>query len=162
MTFYQADWKRIDVVITWDTPITIEDAITIEDENDTYLYKIIGRYNESYKLFYIGKCVEQKFTTRIFQKDHQIKQAAFKEAHKKHKLMVSMGRLKEEKKHKPTEISNVESLLIFAHSHDGYPYIKNKQCSLSHNVIKNYKITNRGWRKDKMYQTVAYGLFMKD
>jgi len=159
---YQADWKRIDVVITWDKPITIDEARLIEDEKDTYLYKIVGRHNENYKLFYIGKCIEQKFTTRIFQKDHRLKQQEFKEAHKKHKLMVCMGRLKEDKKHKPTEISNVESLLIFAHSSDVYPYMKNKQCSLSHSVIKNYRIINKGWLKDNMYKTVSYGLFMEE
>jgi hypothetical protein len=162
MSTQQASWKRIDVTVTWTKPMTIEEAKIIEDENNTFLYKIVGRHNENYKLFYIGKCIRQKFSTRIFQKDHKLKQAEFKNKHKRHKLLVSLGNLSDEDKHKPTEISNVESLLIFAHSHDGYPCMKNIQCSLTHNVIKNYRIINNGWRKDKMYKVVAYGLHMTD
>jgi len=75
--------------------------------------------------------------------------------------MVSFGNLTEEQKLKPTELSNVESLLIYSHTHDDFSYIKNKQCSLSHNVIKNYRITNKGWLEEGMYKVVAYGLFVK-
>ena len=162
MSTNQATWKRIDIIIKWSPPISFEEAKIVENENNTFLYKIIGRYNETYKLFYIGKCVKQKFSTRIFQKDHRLKQASFKDEHKKHRFMVSLGRLTENEKHKPAEISNVESLLIFAHSHNGYPEMKNIQCTLTHSVIKNYRITNNGWRKDKMYKIVAYGLHMTD
>ncbi|RFZ91224.1 hypothetical protein D0C36_20015 [Mucilaginibacter conchicola] len=160
---HQFEHKRIDVAIKWQKPVSLEEVSEIEADKckDTYFYKIIGRHNNNFKLFYIGKCIEQYVTTRIFQKDHLIKQADFKEAHKKHKLLVSFGNLSEEQKLKPTELSNVESLLIYSHTHDDFSYIKNKQCSLSHNVIKNYRIINSGWREEGMYKIVAYGLFVR-
>ena len=159
---HQFEDNRIDVVIKWEKPITIEEVRHLQEEKckDTYFYKIVGRHSNNFKLFYIGKCVEQFVTTRIFQKDHIQKQASFKDAHKKHKLMVSLGNLSNQEL-TPTQLSNVESLLIYSHTHDDFSYIKNKQCSLTHNVIKNYRITNRGFRQEGMYQTVAYGLFVK-
>lgn len=119
----------------------------------------MGRHNNNYKLFYIGKCIRQYVTVRIFQKDHIKKQAEFKEMHKKHKLMVSLGNLDGE--YSDTELSNIESLLIYSHTNDDFSFIKNKQCSLTHNVIKNYRIENKGWCAEQMYRTVAYGLFVR-
>lgn len=162
MSLTQFEYKRINAIIKWSKPMTFDEIKELEDDKckDTYFYKIVGRHSGKYKLFYIGKCVEQYVTTRIFQKDHLVKQASFKEAHKKHTLLVSLGNISEEQKHKPQELSNIESLLIYAHTHDGFSHIKNKQCSLSHNAIRNYQITNKGWREEGMYQTVAYGLFV--
>jgi len=159
---HQFEHKRIDVVIKWQKPISIEEVRVLQQEKckDTYFYKIVGRHNNKYKLFYIGKCIRQYVTTRIFQKDHISKQAEFKSMHKKHKLMVSQGNL--EASYTDTELSNIESLLIYSHTNDDYSYIKNKQCSLSHNVIKNYRIENKGWVGENMYRTVAYGLFVRN
>ena len=160
---HQFEDKRIDLTIKWKKPITLEEVKNLQEEkcNDTYFYKIVGRYNESYKLFYIGKCINQYITTRIFQKDHLEKQATFKEAHKRHTLLVSLGNLTESHNLNNDELGNVESLLIYSHTHEDFSYIKNKQCSLNHNVIRNYRITNIGWREEGMYNIVAYGLFVK-
>jgi len=49
-------------------------------------------------------------------------------------------------------------VMIYSHTHDDFPLIKNKQCALNHNVIKNYRIENSGWRGDGMYKVVAHGL----
>lgn len=159
---YQFDDNRTDVTIIWQKPITIEEVRFLEKDKckDTYFYKIVGLYNGNHKLFYIGKCYEQYITTRIFQPDHIRKQADFKLAHKKHRLLVSLGDLSGDN-YTSTQISNIESLLIYSHSNEDFTHIKNKQCSLSHSVIKNYRITNKGWRADKMYSIVAYGLFAK-
>lgn len=158
---HQFEHKRIDVTIQWDKPISIEEVKQLQQEKckNTYFYKIVGRHNNNYKLFYIGKCIRQYVTVRIFQKDHIKKQAEFKEMHKKHKLMVSLGNLDGD--YSDTELGNIESLLIYSHTNDDFSFIKNKQCSLTHNVIKNYRIENKGWRAEKMYRTVAYGLFVR-
>jgi hypothetical protein len=160
---HQFEDKRIDVTITWKKPIDIDEVRYLEEEKckDTYFYKIVGCYRENYKLFYIGKCVDQFITTRIFQRDHLDKQADFKDSHKRHALMVSLGNLSETHNLKNDELANVESLLIYSHTHNDFSYMKNKQCKLNHNVIKNYKIVNKGWRQEGMYQIISYGLFVK-
>ena len=161
---YQFEDKRIDVTIKWERPIAIEEVKLLQEEKckNTYYYKIVGLYNGSFKLFYIGKCVNQYITTRIFQNDHLKKQASFKDSYKKHKLMVSLGNLTDSHNLKADELGNVENLLIYSHTHNDFPHMQNKQCRLNHNVIKNYKVINKGWREDNMYRTVAYGLFVKD
>lgn len=160
MGIIQADWKRIDIDIKWTAPEPINEVIAGDHDVNTYLYKIVGLHNGNYKLYYIGKCIKQNFSKRIFQKDHKLKQLTLKEGHKNHKIMVSMGQLSEDQKHKPAEVGDVESLLIHAHAHEEYPDLINKQCVLSHSVTKNYRIVNKGFRKEKMYKVVAYGLFM--
>ena len=159
---YQFEDKRIDVSIKWEKPLSIEEVKYLKDTcQNTYYYKIVGKYNTNYKLFYIGKCVEQFVTTRIFQKDHLKKRADFQEAYKKHKLMVSLGNLSDSHNLKKDELGNVESLLIYSHTTPDFPHMKNKQCRLNHNVIKNYQIRSKGWLEDHMYRVVAYGLFVR-
>jgi hypothetical protein len=159
---HQFEHKRKDITIVWQKPISIDEVKQLQENKckNTYFYKIVGHYNSVYKLFYIGKCYKQYITTRIFQKDHIQKQANFKKDHKKHELMVSLGNLADED-YTSMQISNVESLLIYSHTHDDFSDIKNKQCRLNHNVIENYRIINKGWREENMYQIVAYGLFVK-
>jgi len=160
---HQFEHKRTDITINWKKPITIDEVKYLQEQKcqDTYFYKIVGRYNESYKLFYIGKCIDQYITTRIFQKDHIQKQSQFKLDHKKHTLLISLGNLEDGEDYTKEQLSNVESLLIYSHTHDDFSYMKNVQCRLNHNVIENYRITNKGWRGEGMYHTVAYGLFVK-
>jgi hypothetical protein len=160
---HQFEDKRTDISINWKKPITIEEVRFLQEEKcqDTYFYKIVGHYNGSYKLFYIGKCINQYITTRIFQKDHIEKQSKFKLDHKKHTLMVSLGNLTKGDDYTDSQLGNVENLLIYSHAHEDFSYMKNVQCRLNHNVIENYRITNRGWRDEGMYQAVAYGLFVK-
>jgi hypothetical protein len=162
---HQFEDKRIDITIKWGPPITIDEARDLTEDlcEDTYFYKIVGRHGERYKLFYIGKCVKQYFTRRIFQRDHLSKRAGFKADYKKHKIMVSLGNIVDRKNVKDEErdVDNVERLLIYSHTNTDFPDIGNKQCKINHNVTTNYRIVNRGWRKDNMYQTVAYGLFVK-
>jgi hypothetical protein len=161
---YQFEDKRIDVTIKWEKPISIEQlkALTNNDCEQTYFYKIVGRHGDQYKLFYIGKSVRQYFTKRIFQRDHLNKRADFQVDYKKHKIMFSLGNVIEKShlKDETDDIGNIERLLIYSHTNPSFKYMKNKQCKLNHNVIKNYRINNKGWRKDNMYQIVAYGLFV--
>jgi len=160
---HQFEDKRTDITITWKKPITIDQLKFLEKEKcqDTYFYKIVGHCNGNCKLFYIGKCLNQYLTTRIFQKDHIEKQSRFKLEHKKHTLLVSFGNLDNGDDYKDSQLTDVESLLIYSHTHEDFAFMKNIQCRLNHKVISNYRITNKGWRDEGMYQTVAYGLFVK-
>lgn len=156
------DGKYKTFIINWSEPKTLEEVKVMDDDSsyNAYFYKIVGVFNNKFKLFYIGKCFKQYVTKRLFQPDHIRKQAEFKEKYKKHRLLISLGNI-EYKKHKPVEIDNVERLLIYSHSHDDFSFIKNKQCSISHKVIKNYRIENKGWLGEGMYRKVAYGLFFE-
>jgi hypothetical protein len=159
MKWIQADYGRIDIDVKWSKAVALAEAYKSKENGN--LYKLIGLSRDgNYQLVYFGRCIKQKFTKRIFQRDHLSKQADFLAKNKKMKLLVCLGNITEEKKRKPKMISDIESLLIHSHSDERFPYLVNKQCTLSHNVIKNYLITNKGWRKEKSYKAVGYGLFM--
>lgn len=151
------DGKCTHLLIKWSKPYTLEEIRSKKaDCSCTCFYKIIGVYGHRFKLFYIGKCIRQYLTTRIFQPDHLAKQASFTQAHKRHKLLVSLGDVEDFEEYSDTELDNIERLLIYSHSNEDFSYIKNKQCTLSHRVIRNYHIINSGWRKEGMYKSIGY------
>jgi hypothetical protein len=150
-----------DVKIRWSKPCLLADIKADKACQDSNrLYKLIGEYNGSFKLFYIGKSETRCVWKRLLDADHKRKQDEIKNAHKHHRLMVSVGTITPE----PTSISlgEIEKLLIYAHG--GNPDFKrciNKMTVYNHNVLVNYSIENLGFKQDGMYREVGLGMYYR-
>jgi len=153
----------ISVVINWSNPFLLEQIKTksIANHEQGYFYKLLGRKNDEYELFYIGQTQSQYISKRLINVDHKNKQERFRKDYPNHELCVSVGTIESPNKIKATLINNVESLLIFSCYNDDFKHFGNIKSTLTHKVIRNYKIVNDGFKQDGMYKEIAFGLFYK-
>ena len=150
-----------EVGVKWSRPKLYANALDTDADElyDAFFYKIIGKYNGSYHLLYIGKTYDQFVTDRLQNKDHQKKRAAIQKKYSRHELLVSFGFVSSEEKRNRRLIDEVESLLIYTHS--DHTKLQNKNKIWSHKITRDYKIINSGFRKDEMVKEIALGLFFK-
>ncbi|MFH1121895.1 MAG: hypothetical protein V1775_18905 [Bacteroidota bacterium] len=152
------------IEISWSEPQLIQGFKDPEVEypDNGYFYKFIGIHGKSNRLFYIGKTYSRYVSRRIKDADHKRKQEEFHKSHPKHKLYISVGFIPPRKKISPKFISDIENLLIYAHSNDDFKFLKNRKSIYNHHVIKNYHIINQGYLDDHMLPEIYYGLFIRD
>ncbi len=149
------------VEIKWTNPIRYENIFNLPEEKMelAWYYKILAKYaTGEYKLLYIGK-TERTVSQRLNDRDHINKVNRFKKEYPNHKFFVSLGNVYKPDYLNPTKVDQIETLLIFAH---GYlPYITNEKKVWAHRIKNDYEITNRGFRKDVMFRSIALGVFVK-
>jgi hypothetical protein len=152
-----------EVTINWSQPFDLDSlqAKKVANHEKGYFYKLLGKRNYKFELFYIGQTQSQYVSQRLINGDHKIKQEKFRKDHPKHRLYVSIGRIESPNNIKETLVNNVERLLIYSSFNNDHRYFKNKSNTLTHKAIKSYRIINKGFKQDKMSKEIAYGLFLK-
>jgi hypothetical protein len=150
----------IEVEVNWSNPVALKELRTgLVDESFGYLYKIVGRYNGKYKLWYIGKTFSQTVSRRLGNIDHMLRCDDLKLARPKHEILVSIGSIKAAVT--AQSLAHVENLLIYAHSNSDFPDLTNKRNTRKHNVAGEFCVNNTGFRKDHMYREVALTIYYR-
>ncbi len=149
------------VQIRWTKPCLLSEIKSNKScQNNNSLYKLIGEYNGHFKLFYIGKSETRSVWKRLCDADHKRKQAEIQNAHKHHRLMVSVGILSNQLT--GVGLNEVEKLLIYAHGgNSDFKRFINKSSVYNHNVVGNYSIKNLGFKQDGMYREVGLGMYYR-
>jgi hypothetical protein len=166
MTNFKRIWYEDESIrhatIKWSFPV---DPTKLEPSETAYFYKFLGRHNNTYKLFYIGKTFKYFVSKRINDADHLAKQEEWKMDHPKHRLLVSVGEIVDcsfnlnWSKTCQKSIDDIESLLIYSHF-DPIVY-KNKSKIWSTSIKREYLISNKGFTEEGMLKQIGYGFFYK-
>ncbi|WP_047533509.1 hypothetical protein [Methylotenera sp. N17] len=136
-----------DVTVQWTKPKEYESLIIEGSQYDEYadLYLISAKYSKSTaKGLYIGKTWKQQVSTRIKQKDHKSRYAAFTGIYPNHKFFVSHGIIiMNNGKLTEKRLADIEQILIYSNdpSHSG-----NVKNFYAHGVRGSYSIENTGYR----------------
>ncbi len=156
---FEEDVYTVD--IEWSDPSPYDNTLqsSLEDLHAVYLYKTIGQYHRHFHLLYIGKTFTQYVTQRLSNKDHQSKRNELQSQYPRHALLVSFGSVTSSSKRNARLIDEVESLLIYTHSNS--PKLQNKNKVWTKRIIRDYKITNSGFREEGMVKEINLGLFYK-
>lgn len=160
------DYAYKNVNIKWHRPVKLEDNwkyYSDINQDDIFLYKIVAKRGEKYKLIYIGMSERQTIQSRLYNKDHQIKQQFYKEENNGWVLYCSVGEffsLDNEASNKWAKhhVKQIEKLLIITHA--DFPSIQNIQGTRWFYPNKAWiNIKNSGFIKDGMFKIISYGLF---
>jgi hypothetical protein len=136
-----------DVHIYWQRPIAykriIEDGC--QHDQDANLYHILGRFStHPFKSLYVGRTYNQCVSTRLCQKDHRSRYAAFIKNYPRHTFWVSCGVVEiVNGKRTKKRINDIETILINTNDSDHAFNIANVY---GHGVKGSYSIENHGYR----------------
>jgi hypothetical protein len=131
-------------------------------DSDAWLYMILGFHlNSPPKLFYIGMVFEKEVSRRLRESDHRKRRIKIQCDYPRHQLRVSLGKVDMESGCRTYKrIDEIETLLIFAHSHSHKLHIANKRKLLTHRITEHYTIRNCGYRKP-LFREIQFGMFAK-
>lgn len=155
-----------EIFIKWTKPVKLAENwnhISQLDQTDMYLYRIVAKRGDKHKLLYIGMTENQSIHQRLYNGDHQLKQAYMKEQNSGWVLYVSLGEyiLKDEDQkslrwaRKHTKI--IEKLLIISHSE--FKSLVNKKSINWFSTGAWVTLRNQGFLADGFRKTISYGLF---
>ncbi len=149
-----------EVKIKWSKPKNYTKALQTENNGleDSYFYKIIAHYKDSFKLLYIGMSYSQYPSKRLSNRDHVNKREHLQNLYKRHELLISYGHIITLDNVNFKLIDEIESLLIY--SHTDLPHLTNKKKVWSYKITSEYQIKNTGFRKDGMAKDIGLGVFM--
>lgn len=161
------DHSYKNIHIKWHRPIKLIDNRELYkdlDQDNIFLYKIVAKRGNNYKLIYIGMSEKQQIQARLYNKDHKLKQQFFKEQNNGWVLYCSVGEFiisdddQTSFRWAKRKVSLIEKMLIITHSE--FPSLQNAKCINWFSSEKAWlTIKNSGFVKDGMYKTVSYGLF---
>lgn len=115
------------------------------EEHRIYLYMIVGRFNASRRILYIGKTYRQYASYRLTQPDHIRRRKKLRREYPHHKLTVSFGIVNfDGVRCTSKRIDEVESILIYANWH---PEIFNSKKVYHMAIREQIRVTNRGYYK---------------
>lgn len=148
--------------IKWTKPVLYDKSnFDFEEEDYTWFYKILAKYSsKKYKLLYIGKTT-RAIKARLNDKDHKHKYYRLKNLYPKHQILLSFGIVNEEDDFQDTKVDDIETLLIYAHQREEFPFIENKNKIYAHRIKTEYQIINSGFRKDGFRKEISLGVFFK-
>jgi hypothetical protein len=157
-----------EVHIKWSNPIKLSqnwEHLSLTDQTNSFLYRIVAKRGEKYKLIYIGMTEKQSIHERLYNKDHQLKQQFMKESNKGHVLYVSIGEYiqkNEEIKSFKWAKNNtkiIEKFLIVTHSE--IKSLINKKNINWFSTGAWLTIRNHGFLKDDLLKNISYGIFKR-
>jgi len=148
-----------DVHIYWQKPISYKRIIKkgCQHDESANLYHILGRFSTNpYKSLYVGLTYNQCVSTRLCQKDHQNRYAAFVKNYPRHNFSVSCGLVEIQNGNiTKKRIEDIETILI--HTNDS-EHAFNIANIYSHGVKGSYSIKSHGYRCG-LPQQLNLGLF---
>jgi hypothetical protein len=152
------------IEIKWHKPILLQDSkmhLIGLDQTNIFLYKIVAKRGDQYKLIYIGMTEKQWIEKRLYNKDHQVKQQFMKEANNGWRLHVSVGEFVKDDEFlvdfswAKRNIKIIEKLLIIIHSE--FKSLHNKKEISWFSTGTWLEIKNKGFLKDGMCKLICYG-----
>lgn len=155
-----------EVYIRWTKPVKLAEnweGLSQFDQTNIYLYRIVAKQDDEFKLLYIGMSENQFIQQRLYNKDHQLKQAYMKKQNRGWVLYVSLGEYvltnedKKSFKWAKTNTRILEKLLIITHSN--FPSLVNKKNVNWFSSGAWVTIINQGFLADGFRKTISYGLF---
>ncbi len=149
------------VTIDWSKPVTHDMLNTglATNNDEAYLYSIIGLFEGDWLPFYIGMVYKQDISSRHKNHDHIRRLKRLKELHPETTWHLTLGTVvSKEGRITKKLISEIEGLMIYSHWHED---------SINENKINGYYgnsytlITNKGFT-DPFYLKVGYGAFISE
>lgn len=147
----------LNVIIEWSKPVSFQELFDRNvDEEKAYYYSIIGKIENCWKSFYIGKVYSQSGSARHKNNDHKERRNSLSKEYPKVDWQLTLGTPKFNETGRVNEdrIDIVEGLLIYSHWHDE---ILNASKVNYFRSDKSIRIENRGFAKP-FKKHVAYGV----
>jgi hypothetical protein len=163
---FEEDYRR--VTIKWHRPVSLDNAYEkLENLNNKniFLYKLVGKRGEKYKLIYIGMANKQFVHHRLRNGDHQFKQDYLRCINAGWKLCVSVGEFILDEDYKndfiwaKKNVKTIEKLLIIGHV--GFKSLSNEKEVNWFSTGAWIHLINSGFREDGMYKLINYGIAIK-
>jgi hypothetical protein len=157
-----------EVHIKWSNPVRLTENwghLSSIDQENIYLYRILAKRGDKYKLIYIGMTEKQEVHKRLYNKDHLQKQGLMKEQNNGWVLYLSVGEYIvknddfESFQWAQNNTKIVEKLLILSHSE--VKSLVNKKGIHWFSSGAWITIINQGFLKDGLMKTISYGLFTR-
>ena len=157
-----------EVHIKWSDPIKLSqhwEHLSLIDQTNSYLYRIIAKHGQKHKLIYIGMTENQEIHVRLSNKDHQAKQRMMKELNKGWCMYLSVGdyivKNEDIKSFNWAKLNTkiIEKLLIISHSER--QSLVNKKGINWFSAGVWLTICNHGFLKDDFLKNISYGIFKR-
>jgi hypothetical protein len=157
-----------EVHIKWSNPIKLSqnwEHLSLTDQTNSYLYRIIAKRGDKYKLVYIGMTENQEIHVRLSNRDHKAKQGIMKDLNNGWVLYLSVGDYivkNEDLDSFNWAVLNtkiIEKLLIISHSE--IQSLVNKKGVNWFSTGVWLTICNHGFLKDNLLKNISYGIFKR-